>query len=197
MPYEYKLPTPGERPEWLADFDMIDALWEGAPFDDFDLDKTVALDWPWGEDPPITHIMLEDNHWAVPILRKGFVPCTKKPNEYTGGKTFWSNGVTSHENRQLSKDYWNRERLGPHVIGYMPVEEDPLEAMKDIIHELAGEDYYHNFGPIWTQIRDLSNRLQPTSPLEQLLRFHESGGNVGEITNELLEAARAQFEELK
>ena len=202
MAYEYELPKVGDCPSWLADDDLVQMLWDD---DDF-----WYSHWTEWKDvvckERLVAIKLEDDHWAVPVLKADMTPCTDKPSDFEGGRVMWSNGRTSHENGTLHILYWVRER-NQFVIGYeKPLEGGPtdevyvgcsndpdfVEEMVNVVHKFASDDYKDNFGPLWTEVRNLSKQLQRAELKKKyLVKFTSEWGEgwnaaVEDIINDLV-----------
>lgn len=74
--YEHKLDPVGQRPDWLADDDIM--LFSTSADCGFHMDMPVVVGgnfkWAW---EAITAIRIKSDHWAVPALKAGGVPVRK------------------------------------------------------------------------------------------------------------------------
>jgi len=116
MEYGPEIEVNGKRPAWLADDDMCHPCWGD---DRWYHDELVKAKCVCGWDI-ITKICLPANHWAYPVLEKGYWPWAggdKAPDDWDGGDVLRRNGGL------LKADwvgYWQHRRGDPanDIIGY-------------------------------------------------------------------------------
>lgn len=111
----------GVRPAWLRDGDNVIPFWEcgagwypceeGAPAD-------CVADWP-----NVTKFRLWSDHWAYPVIAKGFTPWAggdHAPDDWDGGPVLYSCGVVQGDGEAKGwlASNWRRFEKTSDIIGY-------------------------------------------------------------------------------
>lgn len=134
----------GVKPAWLADDDVCAVLTDGAWYGLEQGSTFAARYWTWVS--AVTAIRLLANHWAYPIIEKGFWPWAggdKAPDDWDGGEVLLREGYLC-PGGQIT--HWNHDdsvSVDAQIIGYRrrtdaPVETSELATLSDALGLAVG-----------------------------------------------------------
>lgn len=185
------------RPEWLGD-----GIFE-VRFPQHSGGLHTCSDVGWDE---ACALYLPRTHWAAPAIEGGWRPWAggdAAPDDWDGGEVLLRCGETFRKPGRwghLSSDF--------DVVGYKPKppvsqvspELDALNAVLTVCDEAYrkyGVEFDEDDVSTLRMARALmAEREPPVDPLDQLLRYHETGGHEGDGSDANLRAAREQYARL-
>lgn len=164
----------GERPVWLGDDDLLQFQTIGNRHGKWLPDEGICGGRKWRNSAwtSVQRIRLTADHWAYEALRRGMVPWAggdEAPDDWDGGEVLLRDNATSDSiddwGREVSEDDrdiigYKRRSLEPAPEG-APLSPDLVDRMVQLVREFAGDDYDHNFGPIWSDVRNIAAELPP------------------------------------